>query len=112
VPVPVSELAEGIAVGRAGGLTDDQLHDLLQSSVMVPPGIRYRLEGILAGHQDPGWWSIALGAKDLGLAVELAQVQGRDVPVAVAVPGPVPGGRGRGTGLDVADISRRYLGRT
>jgi 3-hydroxyisobutyrate dehydrogenase len=109
----IVDLAEGVAVGRAGGLTDEQLHDLLQSSVIVPPGIRNRFEGILAGHQDPGWWSIALGAKDLGLAVELAQVEGRDVPVAVAVRDRYQAAAAGGLAdLDVADISRPYSSRT
>jgi 3-hydroxyisobutyrate dehydrogenase len=76
-------LAESFAVGRSGGLSDDQLRDLLGSSPMVAPGIRNRFEGLLTGRQD-AWWSVELGAKDLGLALDVAGDAEVELPEAVA----------------------------
>jgi 3-hydroxyisobutyrate dehydrogenase-like beta-hydroxyacid dehydrogenase len=61
----VVALAESFAVGRSGGLTDDQLRELLGTSPMVAPGLRNRFEGVLTGSQE-GWWTTGLGAKDAG----------------------------------------------
>jgi 3-hydroxyisobutyrate dehydrogenase len=77
-------LAEAFAVGRAGGLTDDQLRALLGESPVVAPGLRNRFEAILTGEREP-WWASALGAKDAGLAVAVAEAAGTDVPVAAQV---------------------------
>jgi 3-hydroxyisobutyrate dehydrogenase len=74
----VVALAESFAVGRAGGLRDDQLRDLLVSSPLVAPGLQNRFEDILTGSQE-GWWTTALGAKDAGLALDIA----RDADVAL-----------------------------
>jgi 3-hydroxyisobutyrate dehydrogenase len=102
-------LAEAVAVGRAGGLTDDQLRDLLENSAMVAPGIRNRFEGVLTGHQDPGWWTISLGGKDLRLAAEVANDRGIDVPVALAVQGQFQWAAEAGLAdHDVAEVSRDY----
>ena len=80
----VVALAESFAVGHAGGLSDDQLRDLLQESPMVAPGLRNRFEGILTGEQTP-WWTTTLGAKDARLAAALAQSAGIETPVTDAV---------------------------
>lgn len=66
----VVALAEAFAVGRAGGLSDEDLRDLLAHSPMVAPGLANRFEAVLSGG-GPAWWTAALGAKDAGLAVEL-----------------------------------------
>jgi 3-hydroxyisobutyrate dehydrogenase-like beta-hydroxyacid dehydrogenase len=58
----VVALAESFAVGRSGGLRDDQLRDLFGTSPMVPPGVKNRFEGVLTGSQD-AWWTTVLGAK-------------------------------------------------
>jgi 3-hydroxyisobutyrate dehydrogenase-like beta-hydroxyacid dehydrogenase len=79
----VVALAESFTVGRAGGLTDDQLRELLGESPMVPPGLQNRFEAILAG-QGPAWWSDALGGKDARLALEVARSAGHDLPVTSA----------------------------
>jgi 3-hydroxyisobutyrate dehydrogenase-like beta-hydroxyacid dehydrogenase len=73
-------LAESFAVGRAGGLDDDQLRELLAGSPMLPPALGNRFEGILTGEQ-PSWWTNDLGAKDAGLAVDLAASAGIDLPL-------------------------------
>jgi 3-hydroxyisobutyrate dehydrogenase-like beta-hydroxyacid dehydrogenase len=80
----ITALAESFAVGRAGGLSDEQLRDLLKESPMVAPGLRNRFEGLLTGEQE-SWWTTALGAKDAGLAAELARSAGIETPVAEAV---------------------------
>jgi 3-hydroxyisobutyrate dehydrogenase len=80
----LAALAEAFAVGRAGGLNDDQLRDLLEESPLVAPGLRNRFEGVLTGERDT-WWEAALGAKDVRLAAALARSAGIDVPVADVV---------------------------
>jgi 3-hydroxyisobutyrate dehydrogenase len=80
----VAALAETFAVGRAGGLSDDQLRELLVSNPLVPAGLRNRFEGILTGAQH-GWWTTVLGAKDVGLAIEIAQGAGVALPLAELV---------------------------
>ena len=67
----ITSLAEAFAVGRAGGLTEDDLRRLLGDSPLVAPGLRNRFEAVLTGG-DPGWWTTVLGRKDAGLAVDLA----------------------------------------
>lgn len=80
----IAGLAESFAVGRSGGLSDEQLRELLGSSPMVAPGIRNRFEAVLTGPQD-GWWTTVLGAKDAGLAIQLAQAANVELPEAEAV---------------------------
>ncbi|MCU1492676.1 MAG: 6-phosphogluconate dehydrogenase binding protein [Acidimicrobiaceae bacterium] len=70
--VGIVALAECFAVGRAGGLSDEQLCELLGESPMLAPGLKNRLEAVLSG-AGPTWWSLALGAKDASLAIQLAQ---------------------------------------
>ncbi|MET7402724.1 NAD(P)-dependent oxidoreductase [Dactylosporangium sp. NPDC005572] len=80
----VVALAESFAVGRAGGLRDDELRELLGASPVLPPGVRSRFEDVLTGPQDT-WWSTALGAKDAGLALAVARRADVDLPAAEAV---------------------------
>jgi len=80
----IAALAESFAVGRSGGLSDEQLRELLGSSPMVAPGIKNRFEAVLTGPQD-GWWTTVLGAKDAGLAINLAQAANVELPEAEAV---------------------------
>jgi 3-hydroxyisobutyrate dehydrogenase-like beta-hydroxyacid dehydrogenase len=80
----VTALAETFAVGRSGGLSDDQLRELLSSCSMVAPGIKNRFEAILTGPQD-GWWTIVLGAKDAGIAINVARGSNIELPQAEVV---------------------------
>jgi 3-hydroxyisobutyrate dehydrogenase-like beta-hydroxyacid dehydrogenase len=98
----VTALAESFAVGRSGGLSDEQLRDLLGSSPMVAPGIRNRFEAVLAGQQD-GWWTTVLGAKDAGLAITLARAANIELPEAEAVKRLYD--QAASSGLDRADIA-------
>lgn len=77
-------LAEAFAVGRAGGLSEDDLRSLLAESPTVAPGLRNRFEGVLRGDYE-SWWTTELGAKDAGLAAALARGAGVDVPLAETV---------------------------
>ena len=94
-------LAESFAVGRAGGLTDDQLRELLGNNPLVA-GLKNRFEGVLTGSQD-GWWSPVLGAKDAGLAIEIACGADVELPVAQVVQGLYD--KAAASGLDDADIA-------
>jgi 3-hydroxyisobutyrate dehydrogenase-like beta-hydroxyacid dehydrogenase len=98
----VTALAESFAVGRSGGLSDEQLRELLGSSPMVAPGIRNRFEAVLTGPQD-GWWTTVLGAKDAGLAISLAQAANVELPEAEAVKRLYD--QAAKSGLDHADIA-------
>jgi 3-hydroxyisobutyrate dehydrogenase-like beta-hydroxyacid dehydrogenase len=80
--VGVVALAESFEIGRRGGLTDDQLRELLAESPMVAPGIRNRFDAVLTG-EGPSWWTVELGLKDAGLALEVAD--GGDLPALTAV---------------------------
>jgi 3-hydroxyisobutyrate dehydrogenase-like beta-hydroxyacid dehydrogenase len=80
----VAALAEVFTVGRAGGLSDEALRDLLGRSALMPPGLANRFEAVLTGN-GPAWWSTALGAKDAGLAVDVASGRGINLGVACAV---------------------------
>ena len=80
----ITALAESFAVGRCGGLSDDQLRDLLSSCSLVPQGIKNRFEAVLTGQQD-GWWTTVLGAKDAGIAINIARAGNVELPEAEAV---------------------------
>ncbi len=95
----VVALAEAVAVGRAGGLSDGQLHELLAGSPMVAPGLANRFDRVLAGSRD-GWWPPLLGAKDAGLAVSLARQSGVSLPMAAAA-----GDQYRRTAADLPDAA-------
>jgi 3-hydroxyisobutyrate dehydrogenase len=97
-------LAEAITVARAGGLSDDEIRELLGQSPMLPPGLKNRFEGVLTGEQDP-WWSTALGAKDARLAVEAA---GTDLPLAEVVEGLYREAATSGEDDDIVAVAARY----
>jgi 3-hydroxyisobutyrate dehydrogenase-like beta-hydroxyacid dehydrogenase len=102
----VVALAESFAVGRAGGLSDDQLRDLLGENPMVAPGLKNRFEGVLTGDQEP-WWAAALGAKDAGLAIEIVRAAGGDIPATVTVRERYEKAASNDS-ADVAEVSRLY----
>jgi 3-hydroxyisobutyrate dehydrogenase len=97
----VVALAETFAVGRCGGLTDDQLRELLGGNPLVA-GLKNRFEAVLTGSQD-GWWSTVLGAKDAGLAIDIARGADVELPVAQVVQSLYD--KAAASGLDQADIA-------
>jgi 3-hydroxyisobutyrate dehydrogenase-like beta-hydroxyacid dehydrogenase len=103
----VLALAESFTVGRSGGLSDDQLRQLLGDSPMVSPGVRNRFEGVLTGQQDP-WWSAQLGAKDARLAVELALEAGRELPLTATAQHRYEQASALGSAEDIADVGQLY----
>jgi 3-hydroxyisobutyrate dehydrogenase len=98
----VVALAESFAVGRSGGLSDDQLRELLGTSSMLAPGLKNRFEDVLTGSQE-GWWTTVLGAKDAGLALEIARGAGVELPAAQVVRRLYE--KAAASGLDNADIA-------
>ncbi|HEV7830686.1 MAG TPA: NAD(P)-dependent oxidoreductase, partial [Pseudonocardiaceae bacterium] len=98
----VVALAESFAVGRSGGLSDDQLRDLLGTSPMVAPGLKNRFEDVLTGSQE-GWWTTVLGAKDVGLALDIARAADVELPAAQVVQQRYE--KAAASGLDDADIA-------
>jgi 3-hydroxyisobutyrate dehydrogenase-like beta-hydroxyacid dehydrogenase len=103
----VVALAEAFAGGRAGGLSDDQLRELLGNSPMVAPGLKYRFEGILTGEQKT-LWTTALGAKDAGLAVALANSAGRQLPLTATALEQYQKAAVQGDEADIASVSELY----
>jgi 3-hydroxyisobutyrate dehydrogenase len=107
----VVALAESFAVGRSGGLRDDQLRDLFGTSPMVPPGVKNRFEGVLTGSQD-AWWTTVLGAKDVGLAVDLARKAEVELPEARVVQQLYENVASSGLNdADIAAVTELYRGR-
>jgi 3-hydroxyisobutyrate dehydrogenase-like beta-hydroxyacid dehydrogenase len=100
-------LAESFAVGRSGGLSDDQLRELLGSSPIVAPGLRNRFEGVLTGSQD-GWWATTLGAKDAGLALDVARRAGVALPAGEVVQQLYARAASSGLTGDVASVTELY----
>jgi 3-hydroxyisobutyrate dehydrogenase len=98
----VIALAESFAVGRAGGLTDQQLRELLSASPMVAPGLKNRFEDVLTGTQE-GWWTTRLGAKDAALAIDIAHTAEVELPSAAMVRNLYE--KAADSGLDQADIA-------
>ncbi|WP_327001205.1 NAD(P)-dependent oxidoreductase [Dactylosporangium sp. NBC_01737] len=104
----VVALAESFAVGRSGGLRDDQLRSLLRSSPVVPAGLQNRFEDVLTGTQE-GWWATALGAKDAGLALDVARKAGIELPAAGAVRQRYEEAASEGLrGADIAAVTQLY----
>lgn len=105
----VVALAEAFAVGNAGGLTEDQLRELLGESAVVAPALRNRFEAVLTGRLD-SWWTTELGAKDVTLAMELGESAGRSLPCTSAVAGVYGELVDEGHGDDdIASVHFRYL---
>jgi 3-hydroxyisobutyrate dehydrogenase len=103
----VVALAEAFGAGRAGGLSDDQLRELLGESPMVPPGIKSRFEGILTGRQDPLWTTL-LGAKDARLALQIAESAGVKLPLTSAAQGLYEEAASRSQNADIAAVTELY----
>ncbi len=98
----VVALAESFAVGRSGGLSNEQLRDLLGTSPIVAPGLKNRFEDVLTGSQE-GWWTTVLGAKDAGLALDIARGADVELPAAQVVQRLYE--KAAASGLDDADIA-------
>lgn len=76
----IATLAEALTVGRAGGLSDEQLVEVLVDSPMLAPGLKNRLAGVAKG-SGPVRWTTGLAAKDARLAVALAAAAGKGLRI-------------------------------
>jgi 3-hydroxyisobutyrate dehydrogenase len=103
----VVALAESFAVGRSGGLGEDQLQNLLGTSSVVAPGLNNRFESVLHGSPQ-GWWTAALGAKDAGLALDIARTAGVGLPVAAVVQDQYRAAASGHADADIAVVSDLY----
>jgi 3-hydroxyisobutyrate dehydrogenase len=104
----VAALAEAVAVGRSGGLSDDELRGLLEDNPLLPSGLKNRFEGVLTGAQE-GWWTPGLGAKDAGLAIAIAGAAGVTLPVGEAVRRLYDRAAASGHGdADIAEVAALY----
>lgn len=77
-------LAEVVATGQALGMGDDLLLGFLRESPLVAPGLLNRVDDVASGDHE-GWFTTALGAKDVRLASELASAEGIRLPVTEEV---------------------------
>lgn len=77
----VATLAEALAVGRAGGLTNEELTDLLCDSPMLAAGLHNRLQAVVDG-TGPTWWTTTLAAKDARLAAAVGEDAGTRLGLA------------------------------
>lgn len=77
-------LSEAIAMAEAAKLPGDLVEEFFSSSPLVAPGMKNRL-GALLSHDHSGWFTTALGAKDVGLAEDLARREGVRLPLAELV---------------------------
>jgi 3-hydroxyisobutyrate dehydrogenase-like beta-hydroxyacid dehydrogenase len=104
----VATLAESMAVGREGQLSDDELTDLLCGSPMLAPGLKNRFEAVLKG-SGAAWWTTELGAKDAALAVQAAGRSAAKLRVAPAVRDLYQAAADLGfDNEDIAAVSRLY----
>ena len=107
----VVALAEALAVGRSGGLSDDQLRDLLGASPLLPSGLKNRFEAVLTGSV-VGWWTAELGAKDAGLATDVARGAGVDLPGAEVVRQLYQRAASSALDGDISGVAELYRSRT
>jgi 3-hydroxyisobutyrate dehydrogenase-like beta-hydroxyacid dehydrogenase len=102
-------LAECITIGRAGGLSDQQLSELLVGSPIIGDGVKNRLDAVIDG-TGPTWWTVALGVKDARLALELlSDDPGTDLPTTASVRAQYAAAASRGLAdSDIAEVIRLY----
>ncbi|WP_146161135.1 NAD(P)-dependent oxidoreductase [Nocardia sp. MDA0666] len=103
----VAALAEAFTVGRSGGLGDDQLRELLADAPVVAPAVANRFDAVLTASPD-GWWTTVLGAKDAGLAVDIAAEAGAHLPLAEIVRTRYEDAARTNPGADIAAIAALY----
>lgn len=80
----IATLAEVVATGQAAGLDDEFLSTFLGAAPLVAPALGNRL-GAVIGRDPAGWFPTPLGAKDMGLLLDLAGSLDLGLPLAEAV---------------------------
>jgi 3-hydroxyisobutyrate dehydrogenase-like beta-hydroxyacid dehydrogenase len=80
--VQLAVIAETIRAGRAAGIDDTTLATTLRGSLMMPAGLRNRID-VLFDPEHAGWFTSVQAAKDVSLALDLAK-GGAPLPVTEA----------------------------
>ncbi len=106
----VAALAEAFAIGRSGGLGDNELRELLGEAPVVAPALANRFDAILTASPQ-GWWTTVLGAKDAGLALDIAAAADIDLPVAEVVRGRYETAADRDPAADISAVAALYRDR-
>jgi 3-hydroxyisobutyrate dehydrogenase-like beta-hydroxyacid dehydrogenase len=70
--VQLAVIAETIRTGRAAGIDDTTLAATLRGSLMMPAGLRNRID-VLFDPDHAGWFTSVQAAKDVSLALDLAK---------------------------------------
>ena len=108
-------LGESLALLRGAGVPDDLAISLIADSSAGPAVLKTRAQVVvdtLAGADQPGTFDIAGLAKDLGLALRLAEAEGAEMPVAQSVASRYGAAITAGVGgFDGASLARRAAGR-
>lgn len=108
-------LGESLALLRGAGVPDDLAISLIADSSAGPTVLKNRAQVVvdtLAGTDQTGTFDIAGLAKDLGLALALAQAEGADLPLAQASQPRYAQALAAGLGgFDGASLTRRAAGK-
>jgi 3-hydroxyisobutyrate dehydrogenase-like beta-hydroxyacid dehydrogenase len=80
--VQLAVIAETVRAGRAAGIDDTTLAATLRESLMMPAGLRNRID-VLFDPDHAGWFASVQAAKDVSLALDLAK-GGAPLPVTEA----------------------------
>ena len=108
-------LGESLALLRGARVPDDLAISLIADSSAGPTVLKNRAQVVvdtLAGTDQPGTFDIAGLAKDLGLALELGQADGSDMPLSRSVEPHYRAALSAGLGgFDGASLTRRAAGK-
>ena len=77
-------LADAVAAGQALGVDNAALRDFFTAIPVVAPALHNRLDDLIDGDH-AGWFTTVLGAKDVGLAADLAASAGVELGLAETV---------------------------
>jgi 3-hydroxyisobutyrate dehydrogenase-like beta-hydroxyacid dehydrogenase len=80
--VQLAVIAETVRAGRAAGIDDTTLAATLRESLMMPAGLRNRID-VIFDPDHAGWFTSVQAAKDVSLALDLAK-DGAPLPVTEA----------------------------
>lgn len=108
-------LGESLALLRGAGVPDELAISLIADSSAGPTVLRNRAQVVvdtLAGTDQPGTFDIAGLAKDLGLALQLGQAEGAEMPLSRLTEERYAAAQAAGLGgFDGASLTRRTTGK-
>ena len=82
----LATLAEVVSAAQAVGIDDETMRDFLETSPLVARALANRVEPLFTGRHG-GWFTTALGAKDLRLADDMAKRARLSLPILELVRG-------------------------